>query len=201
MEKEKNKETPVKTITPVVTAKVLPATGFKKFKAWLNGDAANSIFGRIVTDVVIPAGKEILSRTFDMLVYKGEGRPNRRRDGASSRVSYDGCYDRPYSSSYYSNSSSASRRTPDYSSYMGRAALEYDNIYVDTRTQAIDVLEQLEDLLTRFNIVTVADLYQVVNIRGAHTANKYGWTDLSGANFVSTSQGYLLKFPRAMPID
>ena len=200
MEKEKSKETPVKTITPITTAKVLPATGFKKFKAWLNGDAANSLFGRVVTDVVIPAGKEILSRTFDMLVYKGEGRPYRRRDGASSRVSYDGYYDRPYSSAS-SSSSSVSRRTPDYSSYMGRAALDYDNIYVDTRTQAIDVLEQLDYLLNRFNIVTVADLYQVVNIRGAHTANKYGWTDLSGANFVSTSQGYLLKFPRAMPID
>lgn len=198
-ERNRDKEVPDnKNITPVTTAKILPVSGIRKIRAWLHGSTDGSILGNIMVDVVVPAGKELLSKTFDMLIYRGEGRPDKRRPNGS-RVQYDGYFDRPYSST--ASYGSAPKRDTSYNSYMGNSALDYDNIYVETRVKAIEALSKLDELLNRYHIVTVSDLYVVVNMKPAHTANKYGWTDLSTADFVSTRDGYLLKLPRAMPID
>ena len=50
--------------------------------------------------------------------------------------------------------------------------------------------------------MTVADLYDLVGLNHNFTDNKYGWTNLRNAQPVRDRDGYyILKLPRAVPID
>ena len=52
-----------------------------------------------------------------------------------------------------------------------------------------------------YGLVRVADLYDLVGITGNYTDNKYGWTNITRAEIVRTRDGFMIKMPRAVPID
>jgi hypothetical protein len=52
-------------------------------------------------------------------------------------------------------------------------------------------------VLAMYGQVTVAQLYALTGIRAEHTDNKWGWTNLKGAQAVRLRDGrYLLDLPR-----
>ena len=61
----------------------------------------------------------------------------------------------------------------------------------------------MEDLLDQYKLVSVADLYDLVGISGDYTDNKYGWTNLRNARVerLRYEDGYILKLPKALPLD
>lgn len=77
----------------------------------------------------------------------------------------------------------------------------FENITLASRADAEEVLDSMNEMLDLYDIVSVADLYDLVGIEGQHTDNNYGWTDLSRATVVRTSDGYLLKLPKPSPIN
>ena len=65
-----------------------------------------------------------------------------------------------------------------------------------------EVLDKMFELLDTYQFVSVADLYDLVGVTGNYTDNKYGWTNLRGAEPVRMRDGgYALKLPKAYPID
>ena len=52
-----------------------------------------------------------------------------------------------------------------------------------------------------YGLVRVADLYDLVGITGSYTDNKYGWTNIRNVEPIRVRDGYMLKLPKAMPID
>ena len=71
----------------------------------------------------------------------------------------------------------------------------------DTRKEAEEVLDRMDDLIDTYGVVSVADLYDLVGISGNYTDNKYGWTNLRNADVQRVRDGYLLKLPKALPFD
>ena len=123
-------------------------------------------------------GTGILDEVFG---YKG----GRRSSG--SYYSYDKCSkDRP-------GTDSRRRNTSD---------MDYENIRYDDREEAESVLEGMFDCLDRYKQVTVADLYDLAGVQ-THNFNlsNYGWINLSGSHPVPVRGGYILKLPRAIPLD
>ena len=60
----------------------------------------------------------------------------------------------------------------------------------------------MDELIDAYGFVTVADLYDLVGVTGNYTDNKYGWTSIRNAEPVrARGGGYILKLPRAIPID
>ena len=59
----------------------------------------------------------------------------------------------------------------------------------------------MEELISMYGLVSVADLYELVGITGSYTDNKYGWYDIRSASVVRVRDGYLLKFPKAIPLN
>ena len=55
----------------------------------------------------------------------------------------------------------------------------------------------MEELLERFEVVSVADLFDMAGISCNYTDNKYGWTDLRDARVARVSDGYVIRLPRA----
>ena len=49
--------------------------------------------------------------------------------------------------------------------------------------------------------VKIADLYDLVGMDSNYTDNRYGWTNLRSAQVVRVRDGYLLKLPKALPLN
>ena len=66
---------------------------------------------------------------------------------------------------------------------------------------AEDVLERMDELIATYQVVSVADFYDLVGVSGNYTDNKYGWTDIRNASVIRVRDGYMIKLPKALPLN
>lgn len=168
--------------------KIKKKNEISKFKeVFISEDIAN-VKSYVVMDVLIPAVKkaisDIITNGIDMILYGDSGR-NRRSSGAS-KVSYRDYYDR-----------GRDRRDEPTRS---RTGYSYDEIIIDSRGEAEEVLNRMDELIETYGIVSVADLYDLVGETCDYTANKYGWTNIRNSEPVRVRDGYILKLPKPLPI-
>lgn len=154
---------------------------------FISEDAAN-VKSYIVWDVLVPSIKkalyDIVVNSLDMSLFGGRG----GRRSVADKVSY---HDYGSASRRDDRSYSRSRTTSGYS---------YDDIILETRGEAEAVLSRMDEIMEEYEIVRVADLYDLVGITGEHTDNKYGWTNIRNAEIERVRDGYRIKMPRALPI-
>ncbi len=163
------------------TVKTKKKSGFSKFKDELLPDNTPNIKTYIVKDVIIPTIKRVISDTVDMFLY---GAPKKERS-SGTRISYRDYYDSP------NKRPEANNRVMGYT---------YDDVIFDNRGEAEHVLSQMVDLIDTYQMVSVADLYDLVGITGNFTDNRYGWTNLRNAEVQRVRDGYVIRFPKALPI-
>ena len=96
----------------------------------------------------------------------------------------------------------ASNRDREDRSYSSRST-PVDDILIETRAEAEEVLSQLSDLAYDYGQASYADLYDLVGISANFTDEKYGWFkgDLRTASVRRVRDGYLLVLPRASRLD
>jgi hypothetical protein len=163
------------------------------------GDDTQSVGSYIFHDVLVPAAKALINDMIggglEMLLYGTQrGRNSSRRGGMSnSRTSYGDYYD------------SRDRKDRDRGgremTRSGRAKHDFDEIILENRGEAEEVLAHLVDLTIDYQQATVADLYELVGINSDFTDNKYGWTDLRSASVQRVRSGYLLNLPKTQLLD
>ena len=172
-----------KKIEKIVTGnvKTKKKSGLVKFFRGFISDDIKDIKTYLFTDVVVPTIKKSIWDVVDMVLYGGKS--SRSRNYGGSRVSYRDYYDEP--------KRTATRVVASYS---------YEDVILETRGEAEEVLDQLVALIDRYQTVSVADLYDLVGIAKDYTSNKYGWTNLATADVVRVRDGYMLKLPRPVPI-
>lgn len=180
---------PVKKVERVATGKTRKKNEVRKFADAFISEDVHSVKDYIIQEVLLPAAKkaisEMVSSGIDMLLY-GETKPkNRSRN--DSRVSYTKYYER--------------ERDYERGTRTRVRGYDYDDIILDTRREAEEVLDRMQDLIDTYGMVSVADLYDLVGINGSYTDNKYGWTRLRDADVQRVRDGYLLKLPKALPFD
>jgi hypothetical protein len=179
-----------------VTRRKKPLT--KRFASIFFGGDARSAWDFVTWDVLIPAIRETIADVFiqgvEQTVIGGRSR-GRRGGGYGSR-------DRGGYTNYNRFSRDPRERDRPQMSSRGRARHDFDEIILETRHEAEDVIDQLFELVNKFNMVTVADLYDMVGISGNFVDDKWGWTDLRGAGVTRLSRGgYLLDLPRPEHLD
>jgi hypothetical protein len=179
-----------KKVEQVAKAKTKKKSDVKKFADVFVAEDVTSVKDYILMEVLLPAAKkaisDIVTNGIDMLLY---GEPRSKSKGRESKTSY---------TKYYSD------RDRDYERpgrSRGRYGYDYDDIILDTRREAEEVLDRMDDLIDNYGMVSVADLYDLVGISGNYTDNKYGWTNLRNADIQRVRDGYLLKLPKALPFD
>lgn len=147
----------------------------------------------IFMDVIVPAVKkaiyDVVTNGIDMFLYGGTGK-GKSSGSSSSKVSYRNYYERKDSGGYRGSENNVSRN-----------AFDYDDIVFNNRGEAEAAKQQMMDLIDRYGIVTVGDLYEMANQTAPYTAQKYGWMDVRSAETQRTRDGYILKLPKAVPID
>lgn len=171
------------------TAKSKKKSEIKKFTDVFLSEDINNVKSYIFMDVLIPAAKkavsDIVTNGIDMLLY---GSTSNRKKGTADKISYNRYYDRL-----------ADRR--DYQTNRTRTGYSYDDIILDNRGEAEEVLSRMDELISEYGMVSVADLYDLVGITGNYTDNKYGWMDIRSASVVRIRDGYMIKMPRALPLN
>lgn len=150
-----------------------------------------SVKSYILYDILVPAVKRFVSDSVDAILYPGGDGP--RRKTAASKVSY---------ASYYGRD--RDRRVDPPSRV--KNGFDYDDIIFESRGDAEAVLSAMMDAINQYNMVSVADLYDIAEVSTTnYAANRYGWTDIrdiSNAEPVRLRDGgYILKLPRAMPLN
>lgn len=180
-----------KKLEPIAQGKAKKKNEIQKFADVFIAEDVTSVKNYILMDVLLPAAKkaisDIVTNGIDMILY---GETRNKSKGRESRVSYTKYYDRERDRDY--DRPSRSR---------GRYGYDYDDIILDTRKEAEEVLDRMDDLIDNYGMVSVADLYDLVGISGNYTDNKYGWTNLRNADVQRVRDGYLLKLPKALPFD
>ena len=82
---------------------------------------------------------------------------------------------------------------------------QYDRMCLDLATKipvpGSERFKTLGELIERYGIVSVADLYGLVDLPCDYTADKYGWKDLQTAEPIRVDDGYILRLPKALPIN
>lgn len=161
----------------------------RKFTDIFISEDASNVKSYIVMDVLVPAIKKAISDVvrngIDMILYGDAGRS--KSSSGASKVSYRSYYDGGR------DHRDAPART--------RTGYSYDDIILDNRGEAEDVLSRMDELVATYGIVSVADLYDLVGITGNYTDNKYGWTDIRSARVERVRDGYIIKLPKALPLN
>lgn len=181
-----------KKVEKMVTGsvKTKKKNGVSKFaNAFISEDTKN-VKSYVVMDVLIPAIKKVVSDIVkdvtDMILYGGSGK-GRGRGTSSTYVSYRN----------YSDRQDDNHR----SSAVVRSGFDFEELIFESRGDAEAVREQLDDMIDRYKVATVADLYDAAGLTAPYTSNKYGWTNIRTAEVVRGRDGYVIKLPRAVPID
>ena len=160
----------------------------KRFTETFFGNDLKSVVNYVVSEVLVPAAKDMAveagSQGLERFIF-GDTSPRRRntRNAPQGHIAY--------------NRMSGPSRPTDRSTRGRRSGrVEFDEIILQSRSEGQEVLSQMYDILSRYDSVTVSDLYELVGLRASHTDLKWGWTDLHGASVDRLRDGsFLLDLP------
>lgn len=170
---------------------------------FIGGDS-KSVVNYVVMDVLVPQAKEMIteaaSQGFERLIY-GDNRAHRGPRGRSP-------------SGYAGGPTNYTRYAVRGNNPIGRAggsedrrplhqarSQRIDDILLATRIEAETVLDHMYDLLEKYEVVSVSDLYSLVGLTANYTDQKWGWTSLQGSDVRRARDGYILELPKIVPLD
>ena len=173
------------------TVKTKKKSDIRKFADVFISEDATNVKSYIFSDVLVPAIKKLVADVvkdgIEMILYGGTSRTG-SSGPRSNYISY-----RDYSDS---------RRFDERRSYDStRTGYSHDDIILETRGEAEEVLTRLDELIDTYGQASVADLYDLIGKTCAYTDNKYGWKNIRNAEPVRVRDGYMLKLPKVLPLD
>lgn len=133
-------------------------------------------------DVVVPTIKNTIADVVNMFLFGDTS----KRSKNHHTVSYN---------SYSSGKSGSNNRRVVSNRY------NFDDYYFDSRGEAEEVLDRMDELIDAYGAATVGDFYDMIGITGKYTDNNYGWTNISRASVRRTRDGFIIDLPRVKAID
>lgn len=188
-----NEEMP--KLEPVASGKVKKKNFFERFSdTMFEQKDTGTIRTYLFNDIIKPTFKrftmDIVTEFLSQLLYGGPRPGNTNNTG-------------PYVNYRYSSNVSRQAPVANNRSVSGLDIFDFGKIDYGSRKEAYDVLDQMYDLLSRYDLVRVSQFY---DLSGCTTDNvqaqKFGWMDLSGADVVQTFGGrYYIRLPKPYPLD
>lgn len=180
-----------KKIEKIIKGKVIQKKKpfYKKVINGIIGEEVEDIPNFIFYEILIPSAKQIIDDTISGLLY-GSSRTRRTRDrkGGGGHISY---------SRYYDEKSSQRKPSPNY-----RSRYSFQDVVLDYREDAADVLDTLIEMIDVYEMASVADLYDMVGLPINHTDQDYGWTSLGDADVRQVrGGGWLIDLPKPILLD
>jgi hypothetical protein len=175
-----------KIVTGVVVSRKTP--WWKRVGRSMLADDVGNVGDYILTDVIVPATKnlivDMIGQSIERMLF-GTSRGRVRRPvglGLRDSVRYDRVREDP-------------REPRRLMSQSARARHDFNEIVLANRTEAVDVVTALVELIVKYGAATVTDLYDLVGTTGSYADQRWGWTDLATADVRQVSGGFLLDLP------
>ena len=172
-------------LEPVVSGQAMAQkkTGLGRVASSIVTESFSSLGNYLLEDWLIPAVKKTIDDLFSngihYLLYGKSAEP--KSGTLASKISYSGFYQKPYGGQ----------------STMSSSVLDFENIIFSNRGDAEAVLTAMDDIIDRFGVVSVGDLYELSDVQApSYTVNKYGWLNIRSAEVIRCRDGYMLKLPR-----
>lgn len=166
-------------------------------------ERAETIKRHAIQDVLLPGLKDaawdIFSNALSVILY-GESRSAPRRGRQSPSEA-------PFTSSI--QYSSVGRYNSMQRPYLGgrstvsnvRPRPENDLGIFTNEADAYTVLDAMREIVACDGVVSVQTLFDICDQTAPYTATRYGWKDLEDARVDRVRDGWVLSFPRSLPID
>lgn len=160
----------------------------KKFAESFFNDDVGNIGEYIIYDVIIPGAKsviyEIITNSLGMSLFGQVMPQNIKRHGSKSIVNYSGAS----AHNSINNRRAVSERT--------RSNHSFDDIVLENKWEAEEVLSMMVEMIDKYDQVTVGDLYDMVGATSSFADQSYGWFNLNTASVRRDRAGYVLVLPR-----
>jgi len=203
------KAAPEKKVEKIVTGEVVQRKKplGKKFKEFIVGDDSKSVIHWIWGDVLVPGAKDVVYDALTGGLEKrmfGEARGRRRGGIANSAVQqiFGNAAYNPYNRYSASSTSLRQDNRGGLPNRRGRAQMrDLGEILFTTRAEATEVLDAMIAIIAQYQSVTVADFWELLGKTGEPTDENFGWTELLGADVISTGGVYLLELPNPHKLD
>lgn len=166
------------------------------------GGDARSVWDYVSTDILAPAFRDLVEDAFVGFItrmVRGEDSrhsPRSRRGGLSSRTDYAGI----------SRDRHRYRDEPRRElSRRARSSHDLDEIILENRVDAEEVLDRMEAWIDKYGIVSLAEYYELCGISGNYTDSKYGWRDIRDIRDATISRarggGFIIRLPQPEVLD
>lgn len=197
------KALPEKTVEKVVVGEVVvqkKSLG-RKFKDLFVAADIHSVIGYVASEVLLPAARNMIvdgaSKGVERMMY-GESTARRRGYGVpnQSRITYNN----PINRGGYRDVSSRRAPSPTVGPRSSPRGAR-DDFILSSREEADLVLERMNDIIDTYEVVSVADLNDLVGMPTSHVDNKWGWVYLGDVLVRQVREGYLIDLPPAEPIQ
>ena len=187
---------PEKQLEKVVTGEVIqrPKPLGRRFKDIFLGGDVKIAMRYVLAEVLLPGLRNIVvdvtSKGVEKMVY-GDSPRRVRSPAYRSYTQYNNPIshrmppdprDRPYLPDQYRRPMRSTRR-------------DMQNIVVATRSEADKVVETLLDIVSQYEVASLADLYELLGLETSFTDHKWGWTYLNNVEIRQVRDGYLIDFP------
>lgn len=198
------------------SVKTKKPTLITKFSNFFLGSDSKTVTEYVVQDIFVPAIKNTIVEAiyavsdgigngFEMLFF---GDRARGRRGAVRRGYSQGS---GAGQTYYNYNSISAQQQPvrrggepqlRAQSVVARSRHKLDDIVIDSRADAEEVLFHLVDLVQDYGSASISDFFSLVGINTEYTDQQYGWRNLEGANVLRLREGgFVLNLPRPIFLD
>lgn len=196
---QKVDNTPKKNIQPVgVNVQVKKESEARKLaKNFISEDYRN-VKSHVFDEVVVPGIKRLVSdvikNAIDWLLYGVAKGPTSAIGNGIRGLEYNRIYNSAISNrGGYTQQSTQLNNT--------RSGIrDLDVISFDSRSDAELVLIRLQEVADTYELVSVADFYDIIGQTHSFTDNNWGWADLSNAKVVLINGRWVIKFPPIKPL-
>lgn len=183
-DKAKRENTQAPAEKKVISGEIRENTSLKsKIKSTFLGGDISSVRDYIIDEVILPNVVDGLMNAVNGAIsiwFHRDPVARRRGDG---RVAYNAI----------SSSKSTKTREREIAT---RNSTDISEICLESRADAINVINYLRDRIEDYNAATVADFYDAIGASSNFTDNDYGWTNLDAAYISQSRDGYSVILPK-----
>lgn len=177
-------------IKKVASGSVKKKSEARKVADMFISEDASDIKQLLLTDIIVPGITRLISDGIQYAVdvlFKG-------KRGASNQSS-------SFGTTYTNYGSYSTNTTRRYANDPQNKTRFDDDILFKTYSDAEAVLSQMDEVIGRYGIVTVSDMYDMAQLSAPFTANRFGWRNLRSADIRHVRDGWVIKLPPAEAID
>jgi hypothetical protein len=186
---------PPKNIKPLVTSGVKKATrpATRRFFDFLLAESPKDLVRRTGREILVPRAKAAVEEALNSFLHgmfwgNSQPPPSQLVRGTVLR---GGGINYSQQSTQMSGLQQARQALPQQQHWGN-----YQDLVCETQQMAEFILANLFETINNYNVVTVADLYEMANITPSPSDGSYGWTNLDTARISKVRNGYSLELPK-----